>query len=123
MSANGSLPNRRFRPGIIDLASWNPVPAGGTFDHGVPFARTEENSLELLKNRLLREVLGNLQTPEFLAPIRRAANEAASLSWMEPFPLLVFPELLAEKVIEATRQATRQQRIRARSARIMEALA
>ena len=43
--------------------------------------------------------------------MRRAANEAAALAWLTPFPLLVLPALLDEKAEAARRQAERQQTV------------
>ena len=79
------------------------------------FARTAENELERLKNRLLRQALAGVVTPALTAPIRRAANEAAALAWLEPHPLLVFTTLFEEKVAAAKRRAHKQALIRARS--------
>lgn len=62
----------------------------------VPFRGTSESELEQLKDRLLRQALQRAD-PELNAPLQRAANEAASLAWFTPFPLLVFPILLEEK--------------------------
>lgn len=80
-----------------------------------PFTRTEENDLERLKNRVLQAALAGITSPVLAAPIRRAANEAAALAWLEVHPLLVFPALFEEKVRDARRRAHRQQLIRARS--------
>ena len=83
-----------------------------------PFTRTEENELERLKNGMLREALAGVASPALTAPIRRAANEAAALAWLEAHPLLVFPALFEEKVAAAKRRAHKQQIVRARSAEI-----
>ncbi len=102
--------------------AWHPNPAGIDPESGVAFRRTQEQPLEVLKNRLLREALGNLQEAGLLALTRRAANEAAALAWLETEPLLVFPELFAEKLEYARGQARRQFRIRVRTARLTEVL-
>jgi hypothetical protein len=81
----------------------------------VPFRGTQECALERLKARLLREALEQSADPELNAPLRRAANEAASLAWFTPFPLLVFPILLEEKAAGVRRQADLQRKIRERS--------
>jgi hypothetical protein len=65
------------------------------------FAWSVENELERLKNRLLREALSQEPAVWLVAPLRRAANEAAAIAWLEPHPLLVFPELFAEYVVRA----------------------
>ena len=93
------------------------------FETDVPFVRTGENALEQLKNRLLREALAETNEPSLLAPLRRAANEAASLAWLEPQPLLVFPELFGEKRRQAQGRSHQQQRIRNRTARLLEVFA
>ncbi len=54
------------------------------------------------------------------APLRRAANEAASLAWVTPFPLLFFPTLLEEKARTARRQQARQKRIRQQSRTLLD---
>jgi hypothetical protein len=57
----------------------------------------QENEFERLKVSLLSERLEALWKPELSAQVRRAANEAAALAWVTPYPLLVFPVLFAEK--------------------------
>jgi hypothetical protein len=56
---------------------------------------------------------------DLYAPLRRAANEAAAIAWMTPFPLLFFPALFEEKTAAARRQAAQQQKVRARSNEIL----
>src|SRR5579862_6472308 len=55
-----------------------------------PFRAVEETELERLKNRLLVRVLNEVDEPKFNVFVRRAANEAAALAWVLPFPLLRF---------------------------------
>lgn len=81
----------------------------------VPFRGALENELDALKTRLLREELARAEEPALNPALRRAANEAASLAWFTPFPLLVFPVLLEEKAEIARRQEARQRQIRRRS--------
>jgi hypothetical protein len=81
----------------------------------VPFRGTQECALDHLKARLLRQALEQAAEPELNAPLRRAANEAASLAWFTPFPLLVFPILLEEKAAAVRRQLDLQRTIRQRS--------
>jgi hypothetical protein len=72
-------------------------------------------ALEELKQRLLHE---NAKTGSDLANsscLRLAAEEAASLAWATPFPLLVLPELFAEKAAEAWIRSERQRDVRERS--------
>jgi hypothetical protein len=80
-----------------------------------------EGGLEGLKNRLLNEVLARNVSTALVAPLRRAAEEAASLAWLESYPLLVFPALFAEKAREARLHEQRQNLIRSRSAEIYQA--
>jgi hypothetical protein len=75
-----------------------------------PFRATRETEFERLKTRLLAEQLDGA-LPQFNAPLRRAANEAAALAWVTFYPLLVFPVLFEEKTTAALRQAQRQARI------------
>jgi len=88
--------------------------------HAVPFRGARETELEQLKNRLLRQALDAAADAEFYAPLRRAANDAAAVAWMTPFPLLFLPELFGEKMAVARRQFERAQNVRTRSQRILE---
>ena len=83
-----------------------------------PFRASLESDFELLKNRLLDEHLAGNDRPELTVPLRRAANEAAALAWVTPYPLLVFPALFEEKTAAAVRQIRRQARIYANSREI-----
>jgi len=74
-------PETRFEVGSFALA---PVPVRGP----------AESKLEELKARLLRPLLAPAMEPELTTALRRAANEAASVAWFTPFPLLFFPTLL-----------------------------
>jgi hypothetical protein len=86
----------------------------------VPFRGALETELEQLKERLLGPLLNAAADPAQGAPLRRAANEAAGLAWMTPFPLLFFPALLEEKVCAARRQEARQRQIRHRTEGLLE---
>jgi hypothetical protein len=88
----------------------------------VPFRGALENELDTLKARLLREELARGADPALNPLLRRAANDAASLAWFTPFPLLVFPVLLEEKAEAARRQEARQRQIRRRSRRVISNL-
>jgi hypothetical protein len=80
-----------------------------------PFRAALTSELEQLKNRLLRQALqGNADVGQNLL-LRRAANEAAALVWLTPYPLLLLPELLEEKARAARLQNGRQRQIRRRS--------
>ena len=85
----------------------------------VPFRGTRETELEQLKNRLLREALNATTEARFYAPLRRAANEAAALAWMTPYPLLVLPVLFDETAARAWRQFEVAQGVRNRSRRLL----
>ena len=84
-----------------------------------PFRAIQETKFERLKSRLLREVLGDLTGPGLNVGVRRAANEAAALAWVTPFPLLVFPALFEEKAETAMLQAERQASVRQRSLELL----
>jgi len=84
-----------------------------------PFRRLEENQLERLKSELLGERLGEATEPRFNSYLRRAANEAAALAWVTPYPLLVFPALFEEKAESALARAIRQEDVRERSRELM----
>jgi hypothetical protein len=86
----------------------------------VPFRGALETELEQLKARLLGPLLNESTDPALGEPLRRAANEAASLAWFTPFPLLFLPALLEEKVHAAQRQEARQRRIRQQTEALVE---
>lgn len=86
-----------------------------------PFRATQETEFERLKSRLLTETLLAAARPELNVAIRRAANEAAALSWVTFYPLLVFPTLFEEKTGNALRQADRQAHIYAKSPELIVA--
>ena len=83
-----------------------------------PLRDARENALEHFKNRLLLSTLDATGDADLYAPLRRAANEAAAVAWMTPFPLLFLPALFDEKVAAACRQFERAQNVRARSRRL-----
>jgi hypothetical protein len=71
--------------------------------------------LEALKTQLLAE---RTKTARAFVPgevLRQAADEAASLAWLTPYPLLVLPALLDELVDAAAARTRRQADIRQRS--------
>ncbi len=79
--------------------------------------RAEQRArLSELKERLLRAHLARAGSEAIRSRVRWAAEEAASLAWASPFPLLVLPELVEEKVARAREQAARQEHIRRRTA-------
>ena len=98
-------PNTRFAPAIVSA-----VP---------PFRGAVENELERLKERLLAAELARTASLETNVLLRRAANEAVSLVWLTPYPLLLLPTLFAEKAQAARRHAGRQALIRERSSELL----
>ena len=84
-----------------------------------PFRILQENLFERLKKDLLAERLEETWEPEFNSQLRRAANEAAALAWVTPYPLLVFPALFHEKANAALLIAERQQQVRERSRELL----
>jgi hypothetical protein len=95
------------------------APNTGSAVTRTPNPATQETELEQLKQRLLDQLLSEDHEPEFAALLRHAANEAASLAWATPYPLLVFPALFEEKVERALLQAERQDDIRQRSQELL----
>jgi hypothetical protein len=85
----------------------------------IPFRAAQTTELEQLKNLLLQERLRQVTDPAQNALLRRAANDAAALAWLTPFPLLLFPALLDEKARAAQVQGKRQARVRRRSQNLM----
>jgi len=85
----------------------------------VPF-RAQDAELEQLKARLLRQILAGDVTADLNVRLRRAANEAAALAWLEPYPLLVFPTLLEEKAGTAKKQVAKQRKVYQRSRRLLD---
>jgi hypothetical protein len=104
------VPTRFGRQTRFDVV---PVPA-------VPFRGPQETDLELLKNRLLVDLLQETADPALNATLRRAATEAAGLAWFTPFPLLFFPGLLEEKALAARSQQFRQRQIRRSTRDLLE---
>jgi hypothetical protein len=84
-----------------------------------PFRAVQENRFENLKNKLLVERIEDSFDPELNSYFRRAANEAAALAWVTPYPLLVFPALFEEKADAAIARVERQQVIRERSRELL----
>jgi hypothetical protein len=70
-------------------------------------ARFEELKEHLLKRLLRREI-----DPHNRKDLSLTVNEAAALAWTTPYPLLVLPSLLSEKVSKLRQHQARQNRIR-----------
>jgi hypothetical protein len=80
-----------------------------------PFRALQESEFERLKSAMLRQLLAEAFKPQYTIQLRRAANDAAALAWVTPYPLLVFPALFEEKARAALAQAERQRDVRQRS--------
>ena len=79
----------------------------------VPLRVTQSTELEKLKQRLLTQRLAAAIDETDLRPAYlRAANDAASLAWLTPYPLLFLPTLFEEKAEEAKRRTERQRKIK-----------
>ena len=75
-----------------------------------------------LKEGLLGELLDETETLALHKRFEHAANEAAGLAWTTEYPLLVFPGLFDELSRKERAKACRQERIRARSEMLLEAV-
>ncbi len=84
-----------------------------------PFRAAQETKFERLKNDLLDERLEELLDPEFNSYLRAAANEAAALAWVTPYPLLVFPALFEEKADSALHLVEKQEEVLERSRQML----
>ena len=84
-----------------------------------PFRALQEDAFEGLKSELLTERLEDVWEAEFNSHVRRAANEAAALAWVTPYPSLVFPVLFDEKLEAALAHAARQKQIWQRSRELL----
>ena len=85
----------------------------------VPFRGSVETELDQLKNRLLARELERTSTLEQNVGLRRAANDAAALVWLTPYPLLLLPALFEEKARAARLETGRQALIRERSTELL----
>ncbi len=84
-----------------------------------PYRVVQENRFERLKATLLAERLEESLEPDLNSQVRRAANEAAALAWVTPYPLLVFPVLFEEKVEAALKVSERQEEVRQRTRELL----
>jgi hypothetical protein len=89
----------------------------------VPFRAVLETELERLKRRLLREALSQPQGAAASVALRWAANEAAAIAGTTAYPLLILPELFAEKARAALTKAARQEQVWQRSRNLMAEVA
>lgn len=86
-------PETRFELRLVSLA---------------PFRAVFEDHFDRLKARLLAESLEMVWEPRLSSEMRRAANEAAVLAQLTPYPSLFFPVLFEEKAAESLRRAVKQ---------------
>jgi len=77
-----------------------------------------QDEFEGLKAMLLEERLEKAWGEETEA-LRGAANDAAALAWLTPFPTLVFPELFEERAARAIAVADRQAEVRKTSRELL----
>ncbi len=91
------------------------VPLGAA----APFRAVVQDRFDQLQRQMLAARLEMLWEPRLNSPVRRAANEAAALAWLTPYPLLVFPVLFEEKADLAVRQDARQEQVRQRSRELL----
>jgi len=84
-----------------------------------PFRAAQESKFEALKGDLLAERLDAIWEADLNSLLRRAANEAAALAWVTPYPLLVFPLLFEEKANLAMVRADKQEQVRQRSRELL----
>jgi hypothetical protein len=106
MNANTTQLKARFGPPARFAV--RPAPAPSRFD-------LPNLELEGLKTRLLAE---QTKAARALVPgdaLRQAADEAASLAWLTPYPLLVLPTLFDELVAAAAVRTRKQAEVRQRS--------
>jgi hypothetical protein len=68
---------------------------------------------------LLLEWLEAIVDARLNSYLRRAANEAAALAWVTPYPLLVFPALFEEKAEMVHERAERQKQVRQKSRELL----
>lgn len=78
-----------------------------------------EIELNQLKERLLRQLTQETTPDSVHRALRQAADEAAALVWLTPYPLLFLPSLLEEKALAARQKAGRQEQIRERSTTLL----
>ena len=103
MSAKYRKVPTRF--GRVNRFEVKPVPAA-------PYRALQESRFEALKAEMLAARLETIWEPELSSQVRRAANEAAALAWVTPYPLLVYPVLFEEKATTAVRISERQEQVR-----------
>ncbi len=110
MSANKVKVRARFGPETrFDV---QPAPLA-------PFRAMQQDRFEGLRSELVAEKLREPHEVAASGLVRRAANEAAALAWVTPFPLLVFPALFDEMYETALFREERQEQVRQRSRELL----
>jgi hypothetical protein len=84
-----------------------------------PFRALQQDRFERLRAKLVEEKLEALFVASEAGLIQRAANEAAALAWVSPFPLLVFPALFEENYERALLRQERQDQVWQRSRELL----
>ena len=110
MNTNRNILNHEFA---------NPTRFEPAYIPAAPYRGVVENELETLKRQLLAAELGRAADVGANVRLRRAANDAAALAWLTPYPLLVLPVLFEEKARESRKNAGRAALIRARSSELL----
>jgi len=64
-------------------------------------SNTLETRFERLRAQLVLDRLQESGNERLNSQVRQAANEAAALAWVTPYPLLVFPALFEERAQSA----------------------
>jgi hypothetical protein len=104
---------RRLRTRFEPETRFNvPAPA-------LPFRAVLETELDRLRAALLRQALEEHRGATAAVALRWAAQDATALAGTTTHPLLVLPELFAEKARAALTRATRQERVYERTRVIM----
>jgi hypothetical protein len=85
-----------------------------------PFRALQNTAFEMLKMRVLNELLNQRPDPSLNSALRRAVNEAEGIAWLTPFPLLFFPALAKELAVKAARREQKQREILWASPRYVE---
>jgi len=96
---------RNLRPGRI------PEPVTEEQIPPVPFRGALERELERVKSQLLERLQKEPRYAGLEGALCQAANEAAALAWMTPFPFLVLPVLMEEKAETFRHRSQRQLQI------------
>ena len=78
-------------------------------------SRRSTLELEQFKQCLLHEHRSPTVDPQVQPWLSRAADEAAAIAWATPYPMLVLPVLLEERLKDARRKAELQKTIYERS--------